>query len=111
MVTIKQDGACEARPAALTVSAQSAVWCPACPPQQGPAVPGTPVALLGPRAEPTQVGQPCIGGLEGQEGQAPTPCGAAAVSAVHHFTFIATVPLSLLSLRREAWLSGNRSRG
>lgn len=51
------------------------------------------------------------GGREKGRGRLLVAVGLRQCPVAHHFTFIAPVLLSLLSLRWEAWLSGNRSCG
>ena len=51
------------------------------------------------------------GGREKGRGRLLAAVGLRQCPVAHHFTFIAPVLLSLLSLRWEAWLSGNRSCG
>lgn len=85
-------------------------------------LPGTsvgelPAALLRAQSwETWKAGLGCFRGLA----RGPAACREAGRQAlgglwqcpmVRHFTFIATVLLSLLSLRWEAWLSGNHSCG
>ena len=50
-------------------------------------------------------------GREKGRGRLLVAVGLRQCPVAHHFTFIAPVLLSLLSLRWEAWLSGNRSCG